>query len=68
MGATVSFKDWLEETVANEAADEEYERDLERYEAGRRRVRRNRMIDALATFFPDMPQLEARVYWGATSY
>lgn len=64
----MTFRDWLDKTIENEEADEEYQRDLERYEAGRRQVRRIRMINALATFFPDMPQLEARVYWGVTSY
>lgn len=68
MGTAIKFHDWLEDTISNEEADAEYERDLERYEATRRRVRRNRMIDALAAFFPDMPQLEARVYWGVSSY
>lgn len=64
----MTFRDWLNETIENEEADEEYERDLERYEENRRQVRRIRMINALATLFPDMPQLEARVYWGVTSY
>lgn len=68
MGNAMTFREWLDETIENEEADEEYQRDLERYEAGRRQVRRIRMINALATFFPDMPQLEARVYWGVTSY
>lgn len=64
----ITFHDWLEETIANEEADEEHDEDLARYAAANRRFRNNAMIDALAVFFPDMPELEWRVLAGVTNY
>ena len=54
MVRAMTFRDWLDETIANEEADEEYERDLERYEKNQLVNRRDRMMGALETFFPDL--------------
>lgn len=46
----------------------EPDEDEQTYNEARLRFRRNEMIDALAVFFPDLPELEGRVLLGVTSY
>jgi len=50
----ITFRDWLNETIADEEADEEYRRDLERHEHDQLINRRDRMLGALETFFPEL--------------
>lgn len=64
----MTFKEWLDAAVEDEIADAEHEEDLEEYRSARRRWRKINMINALAAFFPDLPELEGRVLLGATSY
>lgn len=67
MGSAITFKKWLQQ-------DEEYQqilRDAEETEeinsSARRKFMRMRLINACATFFPDMPEIEGWILVGVRS-
>lgn len=64
----MTFKEWSDQQDEDEELAREDAENAEAYQRVRKRFRENAMINALAVFFPDMPELEGRVLWGATEY